>query len=81
MGLCELCVLGSFVDVVNISCCQFWCDVRSISSYYRCFCRGFCTVNMECIFNIFSRNVASFAQKITQINFDNVLVNIQLSTF
>ena len=26
-GCRNLCILGSFVEVVNISRCQFWCDV------------------------------------------------------
>jgi hypothetical protein len=69
--LWELCVLGSFVDV-NISCRQFWCDViwDPFPHMIGCSCRGFCMVNMEYIFNIFSRNVVSFVQEITQINFD-----------
>ena len=40
-----MCVMGSFVDAVNISCCKFWCDVIGDPFPHTrgCFCLGVCT--------------------------------------
>jgi len=59
VGLWELCVLGSLVDIVSISGCQFWCEVISdpFSRMIEYFFRRFCLVYMGYVFSIFSRKV------------------------